>query len=75
MKQKVSTNREASSNSIMSGIINKPSVQIKKGKNRTRALLDTGAEVGVISLRLYNQIKRSQLVIVRVSKLNITTKF
>ena len=74
IKQKESTNREAKTISIMCGIINKPSVQIKIGKNRTRALLDTGAEVGVISLGLYNQIKRSPLVsTVRNSPIQLVT--
>ena len=74
IKQKESTNREAKTISSMCGIIKKPSVQIKIGKNRTRALLDTGAEVGVISLGLYNQIKRSPLVsTVRNSPIQLVT--
>ena len=43
-------------------VVNKPSCCVKIGKFRTRALLDTGAELSVLSLPLYQQIKRSSQV-------------
>ena len=60
--------------SILQYSTNKPSVQVQIGKNWTRALLDTGAEVGVVHSQFYRQIKRISTVSqIRESPIQLVT--